>query len=169
MVLRRRILLLLLLGTLAGCGFTPLYGTTGAGAGPGADLGQVSVALIPNREGQELRQALQDRLEAGGGGTSSRYDLYVSLALADGALAITQESGSTRIRVTGTASWTLKGQDAAHTTLASGAAHALDGYNVINQQFFQADLSQGSTNRRVDEALADQITQQLAVYFKQHP
>jgi hypothetical protein len=40
-----------------------------------------------------------------------------------------------------------------------------DGYNVIDQQYFALDMEQEATYRRVMEALADQITQQLAIYF----
>jgi LPS-assembly lipoprotein len=157
-----------LLATMAvgGCGFTPLYGDHG---GQAAALGQISVALIPDRNGQMLRQDLQDRLERNGGGVSSRYDLYVFLAIYGNDIAIDPQSASTRSRQIGAASWTLKAQDVAHTVLSSGNAHSLDGFDVINQQFFAVDMSREAAARRIDDALADQITQQLAVYFRQHP
>ena len=41
----------------------------------------------------------------------------------------------------------------------------MDGYNVIDNQFFAADLENEVVQRRVAEALADQITLQLASYF----
>ena len=155
---------------LGGCGFTPLYAADGRGVSASeAGLGLVSVALIADRQGQELRQALQQRLDGAGGGSFSRYDLYVTLSIAGGDIAIDRQSASTRSRQTGTAGWTLRAQDAGHTELASGAAHALDGYDVINQQFFAADLSRGVTVQRIDNALADQIVQQLAIYFRRHP
>jgi LPS-assembly lipoprotein len=151
---------------LGGCGFEPLYGGNG---GQAQALGQISVALIPDRNGQMLRQDLQDRLERDGGGVSSRYDLYVSLAIYGNDIAIDQQSASTRSRQTGAANWTLKAQNAGHTVLSSGSAHALDGFDIVNQQFFAADMSREAAAQRIDEALADQITQQLAVYFRQHP
>ena len=161
--------LMALLPLLAGCGFTPLYGSDNGAPGPGAALGEVSVALIPDRNGQMLRQDLQTRLERSGGGLSDRYDLYVSLSIFGGDIAIDQLSASTRSRQTGNASWTLKAQDAGHTTLASGSAHSVDGYDIVNQQFFAADMSREQAAGRIDEAIADQIVQQLAVYFRQHP
>jgi LPS-assembly lipoprotein len=163
------LVLSVLLPLLAGCGFTPLYGTENGSAGPGAALGEVTVALIPDRNGQMLRQDLQERLERSGGGLSSHYDLSVALSIYGGDIAIDQFSASTRSRQTGNASWTLRAQDAAHTVLASGSAHALDGYDIVNQQFFAADMSREQAAGRIDESLADQIVQQLAVYFRQHP
>lgn len=154
---------------LAGCGFTPLYADHSGDGGPGAALGQVSVALIGDRNGQMLRQDLQDRLEREGGGISSRYDLYVSLAIYGNDIAVNPQSAPTRSRQIGAASWTLKSQDANHTVLTSGSAHALDGFDYINQQFFAADLSHEAAVTRIDQSLADQITQELAVYFKTHP
>jgi LPS-assembly lipoprotein len=132
-------------------------------------LGQVNVALIPDRNGQLLRQALQDRLDRTGGGVSSRYDLYVGLGFNVSQLGTDQQSASTRERDTGSAAWTLKAEDAGHTTLTSGKAHALDGFDIVNQQFFAADMSREAALQRIDDALAEQIVQQLAVYFRQHP
>jgi LPS-assembly lipoprotein len=157
---------LLLPAVLGGCGFAPLYSDA---AGQETALGQVNVALIPDRNGQLLRQALQDRLDRTGGGVSSRYDLYVGLGFNVNELATDQQSASTRERDIGTAAWTLKAEDAGHTTLSTGTAHALDGFDIINQQFFAADMSREAALQRIDESLADQIVQQLAVYFRQHP
>ena len=158
----------LLLLTMSSCGFTPLYGG-GADQGVVRPLGQVTVAIIADRSGQILRDELRERLERSSGeGEASRYDLNVALSLGESDIAVDQQSASTRGRENGVASWTLKAQDAAHTVLAAGSAHALDGFDIINQQFFAADMSREQAIRRVDQALADQITQQLAVYFKQH-
>jgi LPS-assembly lipoprotein len=158
----------LLLLALSGCGFTPLYGNAQTQAGPQAALSQIAVALIPDRNGQMLRQDLQERLERDGTSISSHYDLYVTLVIYGNDIGIDQQSASTRSRQTGVAGWTLKAQDAAHTVIASGRAHSLDGFDVINQQFFAADEAREAAARRIDETLADQITQQLAVYFKTH-
>jgi hypothetical protein len=53
-------------------------------------------------------------------------------------------------------------------TVASGSARALDGANDINSQFFYLDLSTEAINRRMGDALADQIVQQIAAYFRTH-
>ncbi len=159
-----------LCGMVQGCGFAPLYGT-GSGAAPAADeLAAINVALIPDRAGQELRQDLQDNLYRGNSSAPDRYDLYVTVSISESDIAINQQTASTRARDIGSASWTLRTEGEKHTAIASGVAHALDGYDIINQQFFAADMSREAAVKRIDRALADQITQQLAVYFdKQRP
>ena len=152
-------------GLLQGCGFSPLYGSgTGSAVGAG-ELGSINVALIPDRAGQELRQDLQEALESGASAAGAQYDLYVTVSIAESDVAINQQTASTRARDTGTASWVLRTEGEKHAEIASGVAHALDGYDIINQQFFAADMSREAAIRRIDQTLAGQITQQLAVYF----
>jgi hypothetical protein len=40
---------------------------------------------------------------------------------------------------------------------------------VIDEQFFYSDLSSEAIQRRMGDALADQIVQALAIYFRAHP
>ena len=155
---------------LAGCGFQPVYMPTATGNAGVAqrELAAIHVALIPDRPGQELRQALQARFEGSGSSVAQRYELRVGFGIAGDAIAILPDSIPTRIREIGTASWTLVAQDPARTTVTSGTAKAVDGYNLIESQYFASDLENAVVQRRLAEALADQITMQLAVYFRQH-
>lgn len=150
---------------LAGCGFRPLYGTGGEQAGVQDRLGEINVLLIPERNGQLLRQSLMNRLERGGAGAARRYDLSVQYSLAADAIAIQPDNSTSRVRLIATATWSLLAQDAQRRTLASGSAREVDAYNIINQQFFSAELTSTAVQRRMVDALAEQITQQLAVHF----
>ena len=58
----------------------------------------------------------------------------------------------------GNANWTLIAQDPARTRLTSGSAKAVDGLNIFDAQYFAADLENEAVQRRLAEALADQIT-----------
>ena len=169
--LQRRHLLTLAAGAaLSGCGFQPVYMPTASGA-PGAaqrDLAAIQVALIPDRPGQLLRQALQDRLEMGASGVARRYDLTVSFWIAGEGIAVQQDSTATRLRETGNANWTLVAQDVGRTRLTSGFARAIDAINITDEQYFGADLENESLQRRMAGAIADQITMQLAIYFRRH-
>lgn len=158
--------LVLALG-LSGCGWHPLYGTmSGSRLGPGAQgLAEISVGLIPERSGQLLRLALQERFERFGGAAPPRYDLSVSFAVNTEGIAILQDNTTTRMRVIGTADWKLVSQDPQRATLTSGTARDIDGYNIINQQYFAADMEFETVRRRVAEAIADEIAQKLATYF----
>lgn len=151
---------------LAGCGFHAVYGQAGNAPGASADLAAIHVGLLPERSGQLLRQALQERLERGGAGVGYRYELRVGFALADQGIAIQQDNSITRERLVGTADFTLFGNDPSRPTLFGGSARKVDGFDIVNQEFFAADLERETVVRRITEGLADQISLQLAAYFR---
>ncbi len=153
---------------LAGCGFHPLYGPAADGeASPAqADLAAIWVPVIANRSGQLLRQALQRRLDGAGTGVAKRYTLTVVFGLTADSIGIQPDSTATRVRMIGAAPWTLTSDTLDRRVLKAGQAHAVDGYNIIGQQYFAADLENETVTRRVADTLADQIVQQLAVYFR---
>ena len=153
--------------TLGGCGFHPLY----APAAPAtAALGTVFVDIIPNRNGQLLRQALQARLEGSGSAAAKKYTLSVVLLQTGEALATQQNNFSSRERDTATALWSLREVGATGTQpITQGTARAVDGHDVLDAQFFYSDLQSDAATRRLAELVADQITQALAIYFREHP
>ena len=164
---RRSALSLGACATVTGCGFQPIYMRTASGEpGPAQrDLAAVNVAIIPDRPGQLLRQALQERFGSDAGDTPARYKLAVAYSVAGQATNILQSSIPTRVRMIGTANWTLTGVDGT-PTVTSGTAKAVDGFDILDQQYFAADLSTEQTQKRLASALADQITVQLAVFFR---
>lgn len=166
-VRRRRLLLTAALLPLAGCGFQPVYMPTASGKpGPAArELAAINVPIIPDRSGQLLRQALQERF-ANDSGALRQYDLLVAFTISSDAIAVRTDNLATRARLIGTATFVLTAQDPAHTRLTSGSARSVDAYNALDQQYFAADLSAEALTKRIAEALADQITIQLAAYFR---
>lgn len=156
-------------GALTGCGFQPVYMPTASGNAGVAqrELAAIQVGIIPDRPGQLLRQALQERLElAGNGGVSRRYDLTVGFSISGEGLAIQRDSSTTRIRTIGSATWALTAQDPGRTQLSTGSARAIDGFNILDVQYFAADLENEVIQKRLADSLADQITMQLAAYFR---
>ena len=155
--------------TLGGCGFKPLYAPDGPnGTSASSDeLGSIYVALIGERTGQLMRQALQRRLEGTGEGRAKRYELTASFGIAGEGIGIQRDNSSTRIRFVGTSNWTLRDLTPQRTVLTSGVARSLDGLNVLNQEFFAADLETETIQRRLAELLADQVVQQIAIYMRQ--
>jgi LPS-assembly lipoprotein len=153
---------------LAGCGFQPVYMPTASGKpGPAQrDLEAINVQLMPDRPGQLFRQALQAALGSDNG-TPQRYDLEARFWVAGEGVSITPDNIATRIREIGYVTWTLRARDAAHTPLTSGSGHQLDGLNLLDQQYFAMDLENEAVQRRLANALADQVALQLAVYFRQ--
>ena len=150
---------------LAGCGFQPVYMPTASGkAGPAErELAATYVNLIPERPGQELRQDLQQRLGSDSG-SAIRYHLAVSFGVGGEGIGILTSGIATRIRLTANAQWTLTTVDGKRVT--SGSARALDGFNILDQQYFAADLSNDALQQRLAGDIADQITMQLATYFR---
>jgi LPS-assembly lipoprotein len=167
---RRTLFALASAAVLPGCGFRPMYATASDGsAGPAeAGLAQIEIGPMYERAGQLLRQALQERFERGGAGLARRYDLVVAYGLGAEGIAIQPDSSVTRIRLMGSARWTLTAQDPQRSTLATGTARSLDGYNILDEQIFAADLENETVQKRIAEAIADQITLQLAAYFNKH-
>lgn len=151
---------------LAACGFHPLYGTGTTGP-VRPELASIYVTLLPERNGQLLRQALQQRLEGTGSGTAKRYELSAGFVIVGEGIAIRPDGTSTRSRLIGNASWTLYALSPTRTAVTSGNARAVDGLSVVNAQYLAADLETEVASRRVADAVADQITQRLAAFFDQ--
>ena len=169
----RRGLLLAAAGLpLAGCGFHPLYG--GAFRSDGtrivdAQLDGIYVALIPNRAGQLLRQALQQRLDQGQG-VAKTLQLSATFAIDAEGIAVQADNSTARTRVVGHVAWTLTSPAVPGSpVMTSGSARAVDGFNTVNEQFFFSTLENEAATRRLAESCADQVAQSLAEYFRSHP
>jgi LPS-assembly lipoprotein len=164
---RRRLLAVSSLVALAGCGFQPIYapGKDGAMGIAQTGLSQIDVGLIPERTGQMLREQLQDRFERGHPNPTKLYDLTVGFGITGDLNAVQRDNNATRLRFTGTATWNLISRDAQRRTLASGTARSVDGANQLDGQYFFGDLNTEATYRRIVQAVADQMTLQLANYF----
>ncbi len=155
---------------LSGCGFHPAYMPTASGNAGVAqrDMAAVFVDNIGERSGQVLRQALQERFERNGTGVQRRYTLSVAYGIGGEGIAILPDNSTTRIRLTADATWYLIAQDPGKTHLASGHAKAVDGYNILNQQYFFSDLSNEDAQKRLADTIADQIAIQVAIWFRGH-
>ena len=162
--LGRRVAVAGFTGLLAGCGFHPVYGSRGVSGGSQRELAAIDVALLPDRTGQLLRQALQQRFDRGEA-VAKQYTLSVSYGIAGEGISVEQDSSVTRIRLVGQATWFLKALDPAQTLVTSGSARSLDGVNVLDQQYFEQDLATETAQRRLAENVADQITLQIATFF----
>jgi len=165
MTLRRLLLSALPLILLAGCGFAPVYAPAGGGT-PMSQLGQVYVAVIPDRTGQELRQALQVRLEGSGAPSAKDYTLKISYGISASGIGIDPSTDVTFMRYQGQANWQLLSAVPGTPPLATGLASVQDGYSVIVDQYFYQSLETDALYQRMANNLADQIVVRLAAYFR---
>jgi LPS-assembly lipoprotein len=156
---------------LPGCGFSPVYATMANGdpSPAAADLAAITIGRIPDRSGQQLSEALQERFNYGGVGVAHRYDLDVNYGIGEESVGIQPDTSVTYQRVIANATWTLRSQDPQHATITTGKAHAIDGYNFIDQQFFDSTLEDEKVRSRLALRIADMITMELLAYFKHHP
>ena len=160
-----KIALALLPFLLAGCGWHPVYGPSAGGVAAREGLGQIAVGLIAERPGQLLREDLKARFERDGTAVAPRYDLTVTYVVSSDNIGIQRDNTTSRVRILTAASWALTAQDAKRTQLASGTARQVDGMNVFVNQYFAAELESDAVVRRMTDAIADDITLQLAVWF----
>jgi hypothetical protein len=84
-------------------------------------------------------------------------------------LGVQPDNSTTRNRDVGTATWSLHPAGDTTRKLAGGTVRSLDGYNIIDEQYFYADLQEEQTQHRLAEALADQIVLGIALYFRKNP
>jgi LPS-assembly lipoprotein len=155
--------------SFAGCGFRPVYmPTASGGAGPATrELAAIHVNIIPDRPGQLLRQALQQRFRGAGGDETPLYDLSVRYWIAGQGIAILQNNNVTRIKLIGNADWSLVGRDPGRTPITQGFARAIDGVNNFDQQTFGVDLGTEQATARLAQAVADEIALRLAAFFRE--
>ena len=163
-----KIVVLVALLALAGCGFTPLYGGD-AGQVASARLDEVAVGNIPERPGQMLRISLETQLHAAGAPVTERYALDVVYSIATTDMGVLQDSATTRYRLSATANWRLTPIGNPQQMLIQGSATGQDAGNIIDQQYFAVDQETDTLNQHLADMLAAQITSQLAAWFRAHP
>lgn len=116
-----------------------------------------------------MRQALQARLDGDGNVLVRKYELSAAVRFASEGIVIQRDNSTSRIRVDATATWVLRALTPARPVVAQGSARLLDGFNILNQQFFAAELENDVVQRRLVGALADQIILQIAAHFQRAP
>lgn len=156
----------LAIGFLSGCGFHPLYGTTGSGSGIAGTLSQVFVEPIPDRVGYQLRNDLLDLFNAPGRGEDAAYRLKLSLNEEEQAVALQTNTNITRYNYTLRAHYELipKGGTEPATT---GEVTTLTAYNVAAAPYLYATVTaERDAKDRAASDLAERIRIAIAVYLR---
>jgi LPS-assembly lipoprotein len=134
----------------SGCGFSPVYSTSGSGVGP------VVIPEIDGRSGYFLRQEL-DRHAALEQGNSSPRTLTVKLVTRFASAALTPDGLSGRTLLTLTANYEL--QQAAGLRPLVGVISTTVGYESLDQAYgdvaLQADAEQRAATQVADRIWAD--------------
>lgn len=150
---------------LSGCGLHPLYGEQSAGRAVGGELQQVAIDLIPERNGQVLRNLLMDKFYLEGRPAKPDYRLAIQLTSIEENLGIRPDATATRSRVRLNADVQLlsatTGEVLYHTS-----ARSIVSYDILQAQYATLVGQQDAFQRGLTQ-LSEDIRTRLAIHFEQ--
>jgi LPS-assembly lipoprotein len=149
--------------TASGCGFHPLYGSSGATAETADKLASIYVAPIPQRLGYELRNTLIDLFDASGRPSQNFYRLHITLSQKSQGVAVQNDAAITRYNDTLVVKYELT--DAKGALITQGMETGLSAYNVVESPYATLTAQQDS-DMRVAQDIAYRIRTDLAVFFE---
>lgn len=160
---KRGFLALALVASLTACGFQPLYGKRGPmGGTAGEEFAKVRIANIPDRNGQQLRNALIDRMQPQGQVPEPAYRLEIALLEQQVNLGIQQDATATRGQLRYSGTFVLR--DAAGKELLRESFRASPSFNILESEFGTI-LSSDDARMRGLNQIADDISGRLALFF----
>ena len=144
--------------TLAGCGFTPLYGAPGVTT----QLASVEVSTPPGRTGQLIREHLDDAL-ARDKGVTPAYRMDLALSETRYPRGVRVDNVATRYEYVLTANYTLV-SSASGAPVKSGTARAQVTYDSADQPYASITAQQDAQDRAAAEC-ARKIQVELAAWI----
>jgi LPS-assembly lipoprotein len=145
------------------CGFTPIYGAhNDSGTPVAAALGNVAIANIPDRQGQELRNHLIDLMYVSGRPEHPAARLEVKLRSTKADVGVLISGVAARSEMNMWADFTLKDNDGKE--LLKGTAHSVVGYSKLDAQYGTLTAEQNALNRTINE-VGEQIVNRLGLYY----
>lgn len=154
-------LLALAVAATAGCGFQPLYGEQGVGAGASEKLASVEIAPIPNREGQKLRNLLTDRFYESSRPGNPRYRLDVTLTAHEQKLALQKDASAVRAQLLVNAPYRLT-DTASGKVVFQSSSRAMISYNLLEQHYAGLLTVENAYDRALVE-ISNDITTRLSM------
>lgn len=161
-----KLLPLLLVLFITACGFSPMYGkhSSAQNSDVRSALNQISIDVIPDREGQYLRNALMDRFYAGGIPSNPAFRLQIDKiqeSVAD--FDITIESEATRRQLHLSTKMRLIDSQT-QKILLERSLSAITSHNVLESEFSTIVTEQSAREAALND-LSRQTERQLALYF----
>lgn len=156
--------LMMMLGALAGCGFTPMYAEKAGGEGLSAELASVQVAPIPDRIGQVVWNHLLDRLNPNGEPAAADYRLAVTLSEKTLGYGFRSDAAVTRESYTLEAAYQLTDQRTGEVAYQDTQRSVIS-YDLVQSDFANFSAREDAKARTAEE-LANLIALRLGLYFK---
>ena len=160
----RFLLVGLLCGALAACGFRPLYSQAeDSEITPINDLAAVYVVPLTDRSGQILHNYLRDRLNPRGQPAAPAYRLVVDVTESVSEVAIRSDETATRANLRLSATFRLSRADN-DSVLLDGNSESITSYNILISQF-ATYTSEGDARNRGLREISESIRKQLGTFF----
>ena len=152
---------LLSLLTLSGCGFTPIYATTG-GSGTLATRGiEVASVSAPEELHVFVVEALRNRLDADAGVTP-KYQLSVVATESAQPLAVQIDATVTRYNYRLSGRYRLR--EFATGEIIEGSTVAVTSYNIVSSQYSTL-YAERTARQKASRLLAEKMEQEILLYL----
>lgn len=145
------------------CGFRPLYGDRSAASISAPELAAIQIDIIPNREGQLVRNSLLDKMQPRGAAAKPLYRLSVGIGTARESLGVRTDDTATRGSLTMSASYKLT-ELTSNKPLMTGNSRAVSSYNILDSDFANV-ISENDAIRRTAVDLSEEIKTRVAIFL----
>lgn len=157
---------------LSGCGFQPMYGDYAASAQKSGTsshrLSQIAIDIIPDHEGQILRNSLIDRFYTNGYPSSPIATLHIEkLDETRTELDLTKSSEATRAQLRIKTKMTLI-DNATGQPLLARTLQTVTSFNILGSEF-ATRVTEDSARQSAINDIARQVELNLSLYYNEHP
>lgn len=161
--MKKVIYCLVVLLSLTGCGYKPLYSSGSDGRGVVASLSSISIQETDTRAGQLVRNSLLSSIQPAGTAGDNLYKLVLSPELSQSTLVDRSIPGVKRIRLRLAVTYQLI-ETASGSEVNSGKTFSAVSYDVIREPVADLQAESNAANRAAREVAAD-IHTRLAAYM----
>jgi len=158
---------MLVAALLTACSFQPLYGERTGGVPVRQAFNAISIAPIPNRVGQLVRNQLIDALTPLRQPRDPDYLLAVSLIQTKEGVAFRSDEKATRVNVTLEAKYALR-EFGRGAVITQGNTRSVAAFNIVRSEFANI-TAEADAQRRAARQVADSIALRLGVHFAGTP
>lgn len=154
---------LVVLLSLTGCGYKPLYSSGSDGRGVVASLSSISIQETDTRAGQLVRNSLLSSIQPAGTAGDNLYKLVLNPELSQSKLVDRGIPGIDRIRLRLAVTYQLI-ETGSGAEVNSGKTFSAVSYDVIREPVADLQAESNAANRAAREVAAD-IHTRLAAYM----
>ena len=161
--MKNAIYCLVVLLSLAGCGYKPLYSSGSDGRGVVASLSSISIQETESRAGQLVRNSLLSSIRPAGTSQENLYKLVLNPELTQSTLVEQTLPGIKRVRLRLTVSYQLI-ETGSGSEVNSGKTFSAVSYDIIREPVADLQAESNATSRAAREVATD-IHTRLAAYM----